>query len=787
MFRNTLILIYRNLHRHRTFSLINICGLTLSFAGAFMIAIWLHSELSMDRFHEHAPTTFKVMHDAQYSDGKRVIGSNTTYALLEAIRTDVSGVKNGVRTFYESTHLIKVGEKKLRSGGTYTDQDFFEMFSFNVLQGDFGNLLVDPYSVVLTQDLAERLFDDENPVGRSISVDSWLLKHDFVVTGVVENPPLNSSIEFDMLFPVHVIALHQDWVTNWGTSGMNTYLRLEDGVASKNVLEQILPLPTKYHKYANYELFLQPFEDAYLYNEFNGSREATGRIAYVQIFALVGLVLLTFGAINFINLTTAHATKRAKEIGVKKVLGAGRGVLIRQLLVESLILSTLSALLAVSVVQLTLPFFNEIIDRNLVIPLIDPVFVALMCGITVVTGLIAGIYPALVLVSFNARESIKGGFGKTSVLGTFRQGLVWFQLIISSVLVIATIVVYSQIDYMINKRLGLDTEHVLFFEVHDGITESLLAFKNDINRQSGVISMAYSSGNPVKVYNYSGDPVWEGKDPDSKIAFPFIDCGFDFVETLGIKMKEGRSFSAEIKSDSSAFIVNEEAVKMMGLENPVGKNFKFWAKEGKIIGVMENFHFKSMHDAIGPMVLRLWPQRAFFAMVKVNTQDISHTMEALESTYSRYETEFPFDPQFLDKSYERHYRSEQAMSELVQVFAIVAIVISILGLYGLVAFMTERKAKEIGIRKVLGASVVSILKLVSVKFIVWTIAANVIAWPIGMYLTNQWLEGFAYRIDIQWSFFLYTLLTTLLIAGLTVSIKSVGAALSNPVDVLRNE
>ncbi len=521
--------------------MVNVSGLALAISTAILILLWLEDELSIDRFHYNGNRIYRVMTDQQYSDGKRSIGSYTTYPLADALLKDVPEIEKVVRVSRREGILVETEDDKFIEELVFTDADFFNLFSFPVIRGNKEVLFDDPYSVVLSETTAKKYFGIQDALGKTIRIKSWIIDHDFIVTGVIEDAGQYSTIKYDLLLPANILEMHVDWMKSWGTTSLRTYLLIPRNTPKENIDVKIKDLATKYHTW-QYEMFLQPFEDGYLYNHFEGSREASGRILYVRLFAIVAVVILLIGCINFVNLATAHSATRAREIGVRKVLGAVKPVLIQQFMAEALLVAALAMLLALLLAQLVLPSFNSFVDKEISIPYLNPYFYLGLFLLFLVTGFASGIYPAFFLSRFNPLKTLKSGFYLKGEGAWLRKGLVIFQFTISTILIVVTLVLFRQLQYINNKNLGFSKENVVYFSLQAGMYRQQQAFENDLTMQRGISSFTFSGQNPMTVYHSSGDPEWEGKDPATRLIFPFIDCGYGFLETLGIQWKKGGIF-----------------------------------------------------------------------------------------------------------------------------------------------------------------------------------------------------------------------------------------------------
>ena len=537
---------------------------------------------------------------------------------------------------------------------------------------------------------------------------------------------------------------------------------------------------------ADERLVLQKFADAYLYSDWENGVPSNGRIQYVKILSIISLFILVIACVNFMNLATARSSKRSKEIGVRKVMGALRNSLSRQFLIESTLMSFISVAMAVLLLFLILPLFNSFTDKHLVLDLLDLQNLAILSGITLTIGLLSGSYPALMLSSMKVLNSLKGKASHTSKGSSMRNGLVVFQFSLSIILIIGTLIVSNQMDYILNKNLGLDKENLVSVELEGDLLEKEELFKNELQKYADIKEVTFVSGNPLAYGSSTSGATWDGKNPDDVIEINVMTVGSDFVKTLGIDLVNGRDFSQEIASDSANYLVNEVTAKAMGFSNVVGENLRVWGVSGKVIGVMRNFHMDSMYEPIAPLIVRYEPGNTGIAQIRIST-NVHLAIEAIEQVTKEMNPNFPFTFSFLDKAYENSYKSEQVLSGLVNQFALISIFISCLGLLGLSSYSSELRAKEIGVRKVLGANVSKIVFLLSKDYGKLIVLAFIIAAPVAYYLANQWLSAFEFRVDVGVQLFVLAGVFSFIIGLITVGLKSYQAATVNPVKTLKDE
>ena len=610
------------------------------------------------------------------------------------------------------------------------------------------------------------------------------------ITGVFQDVPKNSSLSFDFLMPaMDYIKLYMGNEEEWDDNNIRTFVQLRDASAEKALGAKIKNVVAKHEKeQANVSLFIQPAKDWYLRSEFKDGHNTGGRISHIRLFSIVAIFILLIACINFMNLATAQAAKRGKEVGVRKVMGGDRNSLIRQFLGESLFLTLLSSILAIIIVLVSLPSLNQLLETDLRLELSKPLYIGIFFGIVILTGIIAGSYPALVLSSFQPVRVLKGmTAGIKSRTFWLRKSLVILQFIISVVMIIGTIIIYQQIQYFKNKNLGYNKENLIYFSSQGISDPQKEAFKSDLLAIPGVISVTRSSINFKGSNNSTSNVKWEGKKDDKEILFSIINTDFDVLKTFNIELKEGRGFSKEFGTDTANYIINEEAAKRMNLTPPIaGQQIELWESKGTIIGVAKDFHISTIHGAIEPIIIqpRSWTWTYY---VRIDGQNTPGILSRIAKVHKSRVPEWPLDFKFMDQEYESMYKSEMQIGQLAKWFSILAIFISCLGLFGLVSLAAIQRTKEIGIRKVLGANVSNILTLLSKDFLKLVLIASIIAFPLAWWAMSSWLQDFTYHISIEWWVFAVAGISALFIAILTVSFQAIKAAISNPVKSLRTE
>jgi putative ABC transport system permease protein len=787
MFKNYLKIAWRNLLNHKTFSLINISGLALGMACSLLIMLWLKDEIQTDKFHQNRKRLYRIMENQAYSGDISTFNS-TPGILAENIVKDIPEIEMASQFLWESEPLFTVGNTFDKEKGRYAQKDFLKMFSFKLLKGNAASALDRPDAVVLSKKLADKYFNGKDPIGKMIRIDN---KDNVIVTGVLEEIPQSSSLKFDFLLSYDLWWKVNDWAKEWGNNGPQCYVMLAANTSVDKVNAKIKNYIKTKDKTSNVELFLQNYGESYLYSNWDAGKQNGGRIEYVRIFSLVGIIILFIACINFMNLATARSLKRAREIGVRKVVGAVKKQLIGQFIGESLFVSFLAMCLSLLIAALLLPTFNTLTDKHLTIHITDPSFLGLILILTLVTGVIAGSYPALFMSSLNPIVVFKGALKLKPGATYFRKGLVVFQFALSIILVLGMIVIYRQIDYIHNKNLGFAKEDLLYMPLEGELQKNFMTFKQELLKQPGIRFVSSAQSTPLETGSSTSGVRWPGKDTTKLILFSTNPITYDYIKTMGIQLVAGRDFSPEYSMDTMNYLINEASARKIGYKDPVGKELTMWGDKGTIIGVMKDYHHNSLHVPIEPLILRLFKNswKTFWGNVIIRTEagKTKQAIASMEKVFRQFNPGFPFKYYFTDSEVLKNYQAEYTVSKLSRYFAFLAIFISCLGLFGLVTFTAEQRTKEIGIRKVLGASVPGIVRMLSKDFLKLVIIAAVIAFPVAWWTMNKWLEDFAYRVSIGWWVFFLAGVLALVIALFTVSFQAIKAAIANPVKSLRTE
>jgi predicted permease len=785
MFRNYLKIAWRNLAKSKTFSAINVLGLALGMTCSLLIFLWVQDERSINRFHANGKRLYQVLENQAWTGNEVSTTPATPGPLAPALVAEVPEVQKAVKITWEEEHLLTVGEKAHKEKGRFSSPDLFQIFTFPLRHGDARTAITGPTSIVISEKVALKLFGKTDVLGRTIRLDN---EEDRQVSGVMVDLPETSSLKFDFVLPLEPFEKKNQWLTKWENNGIRTFALLHPAADVNRVNAKILNFVRKHDKkVTTITTFLFPYEDAYLYSKFTNGKPDGGRIEYVRLFTVVAIFILIIACINFMNLATARSAKRAKEVGIRKVVGAERPYLIGQFVGEAVLTAGMALVLAVALVQVLLPWFNGLTEKHIRIEYANPLYWLTLLGLALVTGIVSGSYPALFLSSLQPVRILKGTLRFNAGAVLFRQGLVVFQFALSLLLIIGTLIAGRQVDYIRTKNLGLDRENVVYVPLEGDLPKKYEVFRQQLLQAPGVQAVSASSNDPLAIGNSTIGVEWKGKDPADKTLFTQMGVSYEFIGTMKIKLRDGRDFSRAFVTDSTNYVINEEAARRMGMKAPVGQELKFWGRSGKIIGLMQNFHLNSLRVAIEPLILRLDTTYNSTLLVRTQPGQTDKALASLERLAKQHNPAYPFAYEFADDSFEKQYKSETLIGKLANCFAVLAIFIACLGLFGLAMFTAEQRTKEIGVRKVLGASVTSIVALLSKDFLRLVFIAILIASPVAWYLMRQWLDDFKYRIDIGWGVFALAGLLAVGIALLTVSFQSVKAALMDPVKSLRAE
>lgn len=793
MLKNYFKIAFRNLWKHKVFSLINVMGLTVGMSACLLISLYVHFELTYDAFHSKADRIYRVVTDI-VTPSETINAGITPWAYGPAIQQDFPEVEAFTR-LNGGSFLVRKGVLKFQEDATvFADSSLFRVFDFKLIQGNPKTALREPLSIVFTEKAAKKYFGNADPVGQTVLLSGDALPAK--VTGVMQDIPENSLIKGDMFVSMTTMTqrFNRGIDQAWGNFGATTYLLLKEGADGK-ALEKKFPAFIQRRAASviretkmTYKLMLEPLLDVHLLSERDVAEK--GSMSNVYVFSVVAIFILLIACINFVNLTTARSAERAKEVGIRKVVGAPRSLLARQFISESVLLCMIAFVFSVLLSAALVPVFNNLAGKIVTTGIFsNPAFLGIMFVAAVLIGILAGVYPALVLSSFEPVTVLKGRF-TTSLKGILlRKGLVTVQFAISIALIIATMIVYIQMNYMRNRDLGFSKDQMLV--VNSEGDPKREAFRQSLSGLAGVKSTAASSSVPGSA-NPGAYSEIENKSGDLQVAnldLYFVD--FDYIPHFGLKMAAGRPFSREFGTDTTqAMVLNEAAVRLLGYSKPedaLGRRFRQWGREGKIVGVIKDFHFRSLQESIKPLTMRIEPGGSQLISVKIEGSRMKETVAAVEQKWKEAMPDRPFSYYFMDEFFDRQYRAEERFENLFFHFAVLAIFISCLGLLGLASYSTMQRTKEIGVRKVMGASIASIVGLLSKDFLKLVLIAFVIASPIAYFGMERWLEHFAYRTDIYWWIFAAAAGLSTAIAFATVSFQSVKAAVMNPVKSLKSE
>jgi len=794
MLKNYLKIAWRSLLKDRQFTLLNLLGLSVGLACTLLIGLWVADEFSMERYNPNDARLYQVM-SRHKTDNGVVTGTYTPGILATAMKKELPQVEDATEvlpsSWFDAGGVVGFGDKKLKAMPQYIDSNYFSLFACRFAQGDRRQLFVDKQGVALSEPFARALFGTtDGIIGKTIHYDFFDFTGDFTVRGVFQPNPHNATEQFDLLFNYAIVLSVRNFLTAWTNSDPHTYILVKPGTDVAKLDIQIAPfVQNKVDKGAANELFLAKFRDRYLYNHYENGVQSGGRITYVRIFIIIAAFILLIACINFMNLSTARAAHRAKEVGIKKVVGAGRTTLVIQYLGESLLVAFLSLGVGLLMVQLLLPAFNEITGKQLHFTFSAPLVLTVL-GMTVLTGLIAGSYPAFYLSAFRPVAVLKGTL--RSSLGELwaRKGLVVFQFTLSVIFIAGVLIIYRQVNYIETRDAGYSRDRVIQFGIPLDMDSAKIVASNSfiqsLNNIPGVVNAGGQLHNLLGNHGNAGGLNWPGSSGDQrKLEFANIEVGPNFLETVGIKLKQGRNFSPNGNA-MREIIFNETAINAMGLKDPIGKTVHVFDEDRVIVGVAKDFNFESIYQGVKPAFFRSYPT-GDQVLLRIRAGSEGATIAALKTAYTKFNPGMTFEFKYLDDEYRRLYASEIRVGVLARYFAGLAILISCLGLFGLAAFTAQKRKKEIGIRKVIGASVVEVAYLLSREFLVLVGVAIAIAFPIAWVAMRHWLDGFAYRVDIGYGVFVLTALAAILITIVTISYQSIMAATANPVEALRSE
>ena len=785
MIKNYIKIAWRNIQKHHVYSFINITGLAIGMACCILILLWVQDEVSFDTFHKNRGNIFRVVADWEKYNWKGIEASPAPFA--PAIEEQLPEIRHAVRVASHSRLVFHYKDKAFyEDRGLITDPSFFEAFTFSFVKGDPKSAFKEFTDIVITESLAQKYFGSEDPLGKTIEVEGIPA----TVRGVLRNIPRNSHLQFDFVNSFEFIDKLSNYGTTWGSYNFVTYVHVQEGVDVQDLAKKMTAVALKNNSpqvKEGLQFRLQPLSEVYLdARSYRMSIVTLGDAKYVLLFTIVAFFVLLIACVNFMNLSTARSALRAKEVGMRKTVGARRSQIVKQFFGESLLLTFLSFLLALVLVALLLPAFNSLSGKRMFLSATNATQILILLGVVILTGVIAGSYPAIYLSAFRPVAIMKG-FKESKRKGTaFRKGLVVVQFSLAIMLLFGTVVVSKQLRFIQRAKLGFDKENIVHIPIKENIGKKYQTVKNELLKNPNILSVsAQRYAFSENTWRNCGVFDWEGKAPERQVDLVFAGVDYDFFKTLNLEIKEGRSFSRDVRSDEdSGYILNESAIAKIGLESPVGKRFAIQKNEGTIIGVARDAHFRSFHHTIEPRIFFIdnmaHATDQGLVLIRIHGAKIPEALSHIESVWKDINPVSPFEYHFLDQTYDRLYKSEKRVGTIFNFFTALAIFISCLGLFGLASFMAEQRTKEIGIRKVLGASSSKIITLLTQEFTKWVLVANLIAWPVAYFVMKKLLQVYAYRTAIGIEIFVLSGLTALMVALLTVSYQALKAARSNP-------
>lgn len=789
MLKNHLKIAWRNIVKNKVFSILNIVGLATGLLCSLLIYFWVSDELAVDKYHENIDRLYSV-YQKQIFEGRIDAGYHTPAVLYRELKLKIPEIEKASPMSWKGSKTFSNRDKILKQEGFYVGEDYFDMFSYDFLAGTLASVMDSPDDIAISEEMAEAFFGSaENAIGRSLSYEN---SRPLTVSAVFRDVGTANSNRSDFFLHWDIFLEENGWALDITNSGPPTFIMLKTNsdvmAANAKIKDFLTPYRKQEKSNEKVELGLQPFAESYLHNSFENGIISGGRIENVRIFGFIAFFILLIACINFMNLASAGSLKRAKEVGVRKSLGAKKGSLVFQFLSEALLLTLISTILSLVLIVLVLPVFNELSGKDLSLLSLSVTSWLGILGVSLFTGIVSGSYPAFVLSSFKAIDIFRKNRNTNASSQWIRQGLVVFQFALTIILISGMLITSRQINLIQNQDLGFDRHNVLIFPFQGDSTRTFSGFKGRALQMPGVESMTISSNVPMGFSNGFTDVQWPGKPENDPTVFMTMAVGSDFTETWGTDILLGSDFSDESIADNSGYIINETALKIMGFENPIGKSISFWDEEAPIVGVIKDFPINTVKTVISPLIIRNGEEENRGAVLaRISPTNVIHTVKALENLYHDVMPEVPFEYLFSDARYDQMYRSETIFFELSQYFSLIAIFISCLGLFGLVIFSAQQRVKEIGIRKVLGASAGKITSLLVKDFLKLVFMGIIIGSPVAWYFMDKWLTNYEYRIDMPWWAFGVAGVLVIAIALLTVSFKSISAAMANPVESLRTE
>jgi putative ABC transport system permease protein len=788
MLKNYFKIAFRGFAKHKLTFFINLFGLALGLWVAMLIGLWVKDELSMNRDFKEIDQVYRVMGHQSY--GSEVFTFASTPGILAKELKEVQPEVELAATFtWIEKNLFIQGDTRVKLDGFYAEPDYLHILQYDLLHGDRADLLTEKSNIVLTREAAIKLFGKTDVLGEELVMKDDTVQS-FYVQAVLESLPSNTTGKFEYILPYQFMfdQPYNSWLRQWDNNGPNTLVKLHPYTDAEAFSDAIAGFIKERNEGSNVTLLAYPQKELYLRGKFVDGKQQGGRIEYVRLFSIIGIFVLLIACINFMNLSTAKSQKRAKEVGVRKVVGAENSSLILQFLSESLLLTFVASIFALLLVTLTMPVFNELTGKTLSIPYTEGGFWIYLLIIILFTGIVAGSYPAFYLSATKVVAVFKNNMkaGKNVVLA--RKGLVLVQFILATTLIVSTVVIYQQINYALQKDLGYTKEQLVIIPLEGELSAKFTTFKNRLEQLPEIQSVSRSTHNLIGRNSNTGGVNWEGKDPTFSALFEIMRVDYEFLETVGLRLVKGENFNINKGADSlQGAIINEKAYQLITQDNPEATSFTLWDKERNITGVVADFHFQSVHENMEPAIFLLDPEFAWQGFIRLGTGDIQNTLASIESIAAELNPDFPFQYSFMDENYARMYNEDVRLRDLAKYFSILTILISCLGLLGLSAHIAEQKTKEIGIRKVLGASTFSILNVINKEFLTIVLISIGIGSAVAYWFMQDWLGDYAYRIDFEWWFIPLAAIVILTIAYLTVTLQSFKAARVNPVNSLKTE
>lgn len=783
MLKNYIKIAFRNILRNKLYSFLNIAGLAIGMAACVLILLWVSNELSYNSFNKNLDRIFLVAQTQHYQTIGDFTVEPTPMPLAQTLKLDYPEIRYATRyEYFFGKSLLTRGQTSFNERLNFADSSFFRIFTFHFIEGDPATALADPNSIVLTESTAKKLFGDEDPLGKELRLNE---KVNVKVTGIIEDVPDNSDLQFDGLVPTYLLKAYGfgDAFESWNSNMITTYVLLRSAKEAHKLTQEISGLMKKVGNDPTAgKLFLFPFKDYHLHN----LTEKGGKIEDVILFSIVALFILIIACINFMNLATARSARRATEVGIKKVVGATRLQIARQFFGESVLVTLISLVIALFLVEIFVPSFNEITGKSLSLFQMNLASIVSILLVTVVTGLLAGIYPSVFLSSLKPVSMLKKAGSDIPGRFSLRRILVVIQFAISIALIIGTSIVYMQMKYIQNKNLGMTLDNVVYFQPSDVLSKETARLEEQLKENANVLGVTSVSNLPISIYENGGGWSWEGMPANQNALVSDERCDYGYLKTFGVSLKEGRFFSREHPADdTSSVVINESFAKLIGKKSPVGMELSY-GRPYRVIGVVRDFNFVNLHSRIGPLAVFYSPQSTLMC-VRVNGTDLPETLDFIDRRCKSVDPGFVFNYHFVNKTFERMYASEQRLGKIIGAFSLLAVIIASFGLFGLASFAAEARTKEVGIRRVLGASVPGVILLLSRELIALVLVGNIIAWPVAYYFMQKWLQTFAYRIDMNLLLFILAAVVALIIAAITTGYQAVKAATTNPVESLRYE